>query len=87
MIHRPRYRIRRGCPDERPSRRRSELATCRPDTADSSRDSGRAAPEGRSIERMVLFYEIALVIASVLIAWFAVYVLYRLVTDESTSRH
>ncbi len=36
---------------------------------------------------MVLFYEIALVIASVLIAWFAMYVLYRLVTDESTSRH
>lgn len=41
----------------------------------------------RSIEDMVLFYEILLVLTSVAIAWFAVYVLYRLVTDESNSRH
>ncbi len=32
---------------------------------------------------MVLFFETLLVLASLLITWFAVYVLYRLVTDES----
>ncbi|MBB3037350.1 hypothetical protein FHU29_001799 [Hoyosella altamirensis] len=31
---------------------------------------------------MVIFFEILLVLSSVLITWFAVYVVYRLVTDE-----
>lgn len=82
-----RYWTRHDCPGRRPSRWHSEPATCRPGAADSSGDNRQVATAGRSIEHMVLFYEIALVIASVLIAWFAVYVLYRLVTDESTSRH
>jgi hypothetical protein len=32
---------------------------------------------------VVLFFEIMLVAAVVVIAWFALYTLYRLVTDES----
>ncbi|SOJ57319.1 hypothetical protein MSIMFB_04799 [Mycobacterium simulans] len=32
---------------------------------------------------MVLFFEIMLVLATVVIAWFALYALYRLITDES----
>ncbi len=32
---------------------------------------------------MVLFFEIMLVAAVVVITWFALYTLYRLVTDES----
>ncbi|CAM4201794.1 hypothetical protein MB901379_04261 [Mycobacterium basiliense] len=32
---------------------------------------------------MVLFYEIMLVLATVVISWFALYTLYRLITDES----
>jgi hypothetical protein len=32
---------------------------------------------------VVLFFEILLVAATVIIAWFALYVLYRLITDES----
>lgn len=32
---------------------------------------------------MVLFYELLLVAAVVVITWFALYALYRLVTDES----
>lgn len=32
---------------------------------------------------VVIFFEILLVLAAVLITWFALYVLYRLVTDES----
>ncbi len=35
---------------------------------------------------MVLFYELLLVVAALLIAWFAVYVIYRLITDESADR-
>ncbi|ACY23114.1 hypothetical protein Gbro_3940 [Gordonia bronchialis DSM 43247] len=38
---------------------------------------------GGRIVHVVLFFEILLVLAAVLITWFAVYVLYRLVTDES----
>jgi hypothetical protein len=38
---------------------------------------------GGRIVDVVLFFEILLVLAAVLITWFAVYVLYRLVTDES----
>jgi hypothetical protein len=32
---------------------------------------------------VVLFFEILLVAASVVIAWFALYALYRLITDDS----
>ena len=32
---------------------------------------------------MVIFFEVLLGLASVLIMWFAFYVIYRLVTDES----
>ncbi|SIS17203.1 hypothetical protein SAMN05445060_3222 [Williamsia sterculiae] len=32
---------------------------------------------------MVIFFEVLLVLASVAIVWFGLYVLYRLVTDES----
>jgi hypothetical protein len=32
---------------------------------------------------VVIFFEALLVLASVLIVWFGLYVLYRLVTDES----
>lgn len=41
------------------------------------------SPAGGRIVHVVLFFEILLVLAAVLITWFAVYVLYRLVTDES----
>jgi hypothetical protein len=32
---------------------------------------------------VVLFYEIVLVLAVLVITWFALYALYRLITDES----
>jgi hypothetical protein len=32
---------------------------------------------------VVLFFEILLVVAAVVIAWFAIYAVYRLITDES----
>ncbi|MBB2773639.1 membrane protein [Mycolicibacterium monacense DSM 44395] len=32
---------------------------------------------------MVLFYEILLVVCTLVITWFALYALYRLITDES----
>ncbi|MDQ1322234.1 MAG: hypothetical protein QG655_3479 [Actinomycetota bacterium] len=32
---------------------------------------------------MVLFFEILLVLSTVLITWFALYAVYRLITDES----
>lgn len=32
---------------------------------------------------MILFFESLLVVASAVIAWFGLYVLYRLITDES----
>lgn len=32
---------------------------------------------------VVIFFEVLLALASLLIAWFALYVVYRLVTDES----
>ncbi|ETW24457.1 hypothetical protein LAUMK4_04748 [Mycobacterium persicum] len=32
---------------------------------------------------MVLFFEIMLILATVVISWFALYALYRLITDES----
>ncbi len=44
------------------------------------------APPGHPRVRIclvVLFFEILLILAAVLITWFGVYTLYRLVTDES----
>lgn len=38
-------------------------------------------------EIVVIFYEILLVLASVLITWFSLYVLYRLITDDSHHRY
>jgi hypothetical protein len=35
---------------------------------------------------VVLIYEIALVLVSVLIIWFSLYAVYRLITDESNHR-
>ncbi|TDY06355.1 hypothetical protein BCL50_2679 [Mycolicibacterium litorale] len=32
---------------------------------------------------MVLFYEILLVVCTLVITWFALYAVYRLITDES----
>lgn len=40
------------------------------------------APRHRLIH-VVLFFEIMLVLATVVISWFALYALYRLITDES----
>ncbi|WP_293057031.1 hypothetical protein [Mycobacterium sp.] len=43
-----------------------------------------AAAKSRSkLVGVVLFFEIMLVAAVVLITWFALYALYRLITDES----
>ncbi|ELB90962.1 hypothetical protein Rwratislav_21738 [Rhodococcus wratislaviensis IFP 2016] len=36
---------------------------------------------------VVIFYEILLVLVSVLITWFSLYVLYRLITDDSHHRY
>ena len=36
---------------------------------------------------MVVFAEILLVLVSVLITWFSLYVLYRLITDDSRHRY
>ncbi|BCI85423.1 hypothetical protein NIIDMKKI_06290 [Mycobacterium kansasii] len=47
------------------------------------------SPDSRSrlipdrLIRVVLFFEIMLVLATVVISWFALYALYRLITDES----
>jgi hypothetical protein len=32
---------------------------------------------------VILFFEILLVVVSVVIAWFAIYAVYRLITDEA----
>ena len=42
----------------------------------------RNTPGGR-LRPVVLFFEILLGLASLLIVWFALYVIYRLVNDES----
>jgi hypothetical protein len=49
-------------------------------------DGGRRespAPRAAKLAAVVLFFEIMLVAAVVVITWFALYVLYRLITDES----
>lgn len=40
-------------------------------------------PRPHTLVPVVLFFEIMLVLATVVISWFALYTLYRLVTDES----
>lgn len=57
----------------------------------SSRSTGIGRPDpgrrplqlGTRLFPVVLFFEILLVAAVVVITWFALYALYRLVTDES----
>jgi hypothetical protein len=44
--------------------------------------SRRSATANRLVT-VVLFFEIMLVVAVVVISWFALYTLYRLITDES----
>jgi hypothetical protein len=39
-------------------------------------------PAGTRLDDVVLFFEIMLVAAVVVITWFALYALYRLVTDD-----
>ncbi|WP_413926081.1 hypothetical protein, partial [Mycobacterium tuberculosis] len=43
----------------------------------------RKRPRPHTLVPVVLFFEIMLVLATVVISWFALYTLYRLVTDES----
>ena len=48
--------------------------------------SGTGATSSRArtrLDAVVLFFEIMLVAAVVVITWFALYALYRLITDES----
>lgn len=35
---------------------------------------------------MVLFYEVLLVLVALLITWFSLYVIYRLITEEDSNR-
>jgi hypothetical protein len=39
-------------------------------------------PAGSRLDAVVLFFEILLVAAVVVITWFALYALYRLITDD-----
>ncbi len=41
------------------------------------------SPRANRLVPVVLFFEIMLVISVLLISWFALYTLYRLITDES----
>jgi hypothetical protein len=43
----------------------------------------RGIPGTNRLVPVVLFFEIMLVASVVLISWFALYTLYRLITDES----
>jgi hypothetical protein len=52
------------------------------DIARISPTSRRWATANRLVA-VVLFFEIMLVVAVVVISWFALYTLYRLITDES----
>lgn len=47
-----------------------------------SRDP-RAPHVGDTLTAVILFFEILLVISTVVITWFALYAVYRLITDES----
>ncbi|GAA4659999.1 hypothetical protein GCM10023197_11450 [Gordonia humi] len=74
-------RIRHRLPDRTdPIPRR-----CRRDvTYPAVADRGHAmTPSGGRIASVVLFFEILLGLATVLIVWFALYTVYRLVNDES----
>ncbi len=39
-------------------------------------------PAGSRLNDVVLFFEILLIVAVVVITWFALYTVYRLITDE-----
>ncbi len=47
------------------------------------REGPRPAPSANRLVCVVLFFEIVLVLVVVVISWFALYTLYRLITDES----
>jgi|GEM_PF-313421 hypothetical protein len=47
------------------------------------RQAPRHVPSANRLVPVVLFFEIVLVLAVVIISWFALYTLYRLITDES----
>ena len=47
-----------------------------------TRRRGQSRPAARLAD-VVLFFEIMLIAAVVVITWFALYALYRLITDES----
>lgn len=46
-------------------------------------NAGSTARRSHRLDHVVLFFEIMLVLATVVISWFALYALYRLITDES----
>lgn len=49
-----------------------------------TRSTSRSPDRGRDrLWLVVLFFELLLVAVTVLITWFAVYAVYRLITDES----
>ncbi len=39
-------------------------------------------PAGTRLDDVVLFFEILLIVAVVVITWFALYAVYRLITDD-----
>ena len=43
----------------------------------------RNRPRANRLVPVVLFFEIVLIVATLVISWFALYTLYRLITDES----
>ena len=58
----------------------------RPPGPACTRSTSRSPEERTVSDRLipvVLFFEILLVVAAVVITWFAVYTVYRLITDDS----
>ena len=49
----------------------------------STRSTSRSPKPGTRLDAVVLFFEILLVAAVVVITWFALNALYRLISDES----
>ncbi len=50
---------------------------------EAPREGPRRASSPNRLVCVVLFFEIILVLTVVVISWFALYTLYRLITDES----
>ena len=65
----------------RPARAFTRSTSRSPDRAPAAGESGWAL--AARLAAVVLFFEIMLVAAVVVITWFALYALYRLITDES----